>query len=196
MWTADYLKAVAGAAMVEVMWGRDAAPVAQQNIAPALRREMPFGAFVDIVYSGRRTNDYYLVSRNRFFSAPELRRLLADIRSPDIVRLDENGESVRLWFGPGGTYSPLHYDDINQLFVQVVGRKRIRFHAPCFSGLMRQVLPWYADTDPGALAHPINIELEPGDAVFIPVAWWHLVEAEDVSMSITFRDFGILNDFQ
>jgi quercetin dioxygenase-like cupin family protein len=37
--------------------------------------------------------------------------------------------------------------------------------------------------------------LQPGDAVFIPVNWWHHLRALQVSVSITFVNFRLDNTF-
>ena len=35
----------------------------------------------------------------------------------------------------------------------------------------------------------LDIEVEPGDLLFLPVGWWHWVRALDVSISATFSSF-------
>jgi hypothetical protein len=44
-------------------------------------------------------------------------------------------------------------------------------------------------------ATPIELVLNPGEAVFIPVGWWHCVEALDVSISLSFTNFNAPNQF-
>jgi LPS sulfotransferase NodH len=57
-WTPDYLKSVAGDRTVEVMTGRNADPRYELNSAKH-RDDMRFADYVDMVYSGTVTNDYY-----------------------------------------------------------------------------------------------------------------------------------------
>jgi LPS sulfotransferase NodH len=75
-WTPDYLKRVAGDRMVEVMTGRDADPKYEMN-GRRHRTEMRFADYIDMVYSGKVTNDYYMVANNAFFQRPEAQPLLA-----------------------------------------------------------------------------------------------------------------------
>jgi ribosomal protein L16 Arg81 hydroxylase len=35
----------------------------------------------------------------------------------------------------------------------------------------------------------MEVILNPGDTIFIPIAWWHRVESLDVSISLSFIDF-------
>ena len=46
-----------------------------------------------------------------------------------------------------------------------------------------------------ANATPMEIIIEPGDALFIPIGWWHCVESLDVSISLSFTNFNIENAF-
>lgn len=42
---------------------------------------------------------------------------------------------------------------------------------------------------------PIEVILHPREAIFIPIGWWHCVESLDVSISVSFTDFNVNNDF-
>jgi len=206
-WTPEYLKTSCGSEMIEVMTERASAPVHAQNTSDGLRRSMHFADYVDLVYSGARSNDYYLVARNRFFTSPGAVRLLEDVGALPFVNTRSDVSDIKLWLGPAGTYTPLHYDGRNNVLVQVVGRKVIRLYAPYYSEFMEQTMPWYAQTDPGvspeailqgghAVPPQVRVRLGPGDGLFIPVGWWHAVAAESVSISLNFHDFGVPNEYK
>jgi hypothetical protein len=203
LWGPEYLKTCCGGITVEVMMNRTAAEVAEQNTAQRLKREMNWSEYIDLVYRGGRSNDYYMVSRNNFFQRPGTRRLLNDVHCPEYVRIDDECRHIKLWFGPAGTVTPLHYDDMNNLIVQIAGRKTVRLYSSCLAELMQQSVPWYAGVDPstsptspeGPQARCITRELNPGDALFIPVGWWHALEAAEVSITLAFTDFGVPNRY-
>ena len=69
-WTPQYLKRAAGHSEVEVMTGRCADPRYEIN-ARRHRTQMRFDAYVDMVHSGKVTNDYYLTANNLFFQNPD-----------------------------------------------------------------------------------------------------------------------------
>jgi hypothetical protein len=41
----------------------------------------------------------------------------------------------------------------------------------------------------------ITVPLNPGDALFIPIGWWHHVRSLDVSMTLTHINFRRRNDY-
>jgi ribosomal protein L16 Arg81 hydroxylase len=41
----------------------------------------------------------------------------------------------------------------------------------------------------------MQVVLEPGQALFIPVGWWHHVRSLDVSISVSFTNFLAPNDY-
>lgn len=197
-WTADYLAAICGDTSVEFMRNRNRSSIQHQYFHDSLRQSMSFGEYLSLVHSGQVTNDYYMVSRNRFFANPRTHPLLQDLQLPDFVQIDDPGEDVRMWLGPAGTVTPLHFDDVNSLLVQVVGRKRIRLYGPHHSSEMRQAEMFYADTTRAMIEVPGAghvFDLQPGDAVFIPVGWWHSVVSFDVSVMLSFTNFGLPNSF-
>jgi hypothetical protein len=203
LWTGDYLIQKCGEITVQVMVGRTSAPVSYQNTASSLMRRCRFGEYVALVESGP-SNDHYLVSRNRFFSNPGARVLLDDVGELPFVNTKAEGDDVKLLFGPAHTVTPLHHDDKNNVIVQVRGRKVVRLYPPWVSEYMAQTEPWYAGVESdgsecsGRLPQhvkEVRLTLTPGDALFIPVGWWHGVKAEDVSITMAFIDFGTINDF-
>lgn len=115
---------------------------------------------------------------------------------------------VVLWLGPAGTALAFHkdnhnpYDWINNVFVQIVGRKRVVLAAPDQDSFMYQRTRertdfWYShidDPDDVDLSkYPLfrNATLQEttvqcGEILFIPATYWHHVRALDKSISMSF----------
>jgi ribosomal protein L16 Arg81 hydroxylase len=113
-----------------------------------------------------------------------------------------------MWIGPPGTFTSLHHDLTNNLLVQILGRKRVILAAATalpkhyndthvFSKI-RDVTASDLDLDKFAKIKGVRfheVTLNPGEALFIPVGWWHQVESLDFSASITYTNFRWRNDF-
>ena len=94
----------------------------------------------------------------------------------------------------------------NVLFVQVYGRKLVRLRSPLETHCVYNDIGVYSQVDaaqPDLDAHPsfartrpFNVLLEPGQALFIPVGWWHHVTALDTSISLSFTNFHWPNAFE
>ncbi|MGB8420717.1 Stf0 family sulfotransferase [Paraburkholderia sp.] len=204
-WTPEYLKRTVGNRNVEVMTGRDANPKCEMN-AHRNRTEVPFDDYVDMVFSGKVTNDYYMVPNNRFLQKPEAQPLLRDFAAfPQYLRSTNNGAGCFLWFGPAGTVTPLHHDTSNILLAQVVGRKRYRIIPAAQWQYIYNSTGVFSDVDcerPDLVQFPkfrhatvIDLVVQPGEVLFMPVGWWHHVRALDVSMTISFTNFIFPNNF-
>src|SRR5450755_2535036 len=204
-WTPEYLRETCGCEMVEVMQDRDADPDFELNSA-SHKSTVPFADYVDMVVAAGETNDLYLVANNHFLERPGIRRLFDDIGPlPPILAPENLTTGTFFWFGPSGTITPLHHDPVNVLLVQVRGRKRVTLIAPDQTHLVYNEVGVYSRVDYDApdyqrwplFAHlnAVDATLGPGDALFIPVGWWHYVRSLDVSISLSFTTFAFPNHY-
>jgi lysine-specific demethylase 8 len=115
--------------------------------------------------------------------------------------LPENPWTMRkLWISPPDTRSPLHQDLPENLYAQLVGRKRVTLFAPADTrNLYRQPifsrLPNFSRVDAEAPdlnrfprfrhARPLTVQLEPGDLLYVPRRWWHQMRSLDRSISLS-----------
>lgn len=202
-WTPEFFQENWGDEEVEVMADRDADPRYEIN-SLAHERTMQFGDFVDAVREP--TNDIYLVANNALLDRPAFKALLDDIVLPAFMDPRTMFGQVFLWFGAAGSVTPLHHDVQNVLLVQVRGRKRVTLISPLQSHLVYNRVGVFSDVDvdePDARRHPRfgrahrhQIVLAPGEALFVPVGWWHHVVGLDMSISVSMTNFAYPNAFK
>jgi len=105
----------------------------------------------------------------------------------------------RFWFGGPGQNGPLHRDLPENLYAQVVGRKRFVMLDRRLTRMVHRYsflsgVPNYSPVDaerPDLGRHPhfrgaplMIADLEPGDLFYIPSLWWHQARAIDTSVSV------------
>jgi hypothetical protein len=196
LWTPDYLIRRVGDATVEVMANRDADTDYEIN-CNRHRTPMPFSTYVNRAFFAAG-NDTYMVANNRFLDDAG-RVLLADVPAfPEYLYPYEPGRTF-LWFGPAGTVTPLHYDSCDILLCQVRGAKRVRFYDPAQRGLLYNNRGVFSDVNYEApdlarfplFARAVAVEcvLGEGEALFIPVGWFHQVRSLAASISVSFTGF-------
>lgn len=196
-WRPSYLAAEFGDVQIEACTGRSSDAEPDINAA-ALREEMSMAEFVARVEVAGVSNDLYLIAGNGNSRTDELAPLFEDVDVPPGLFSHEHlRSSSALWFGPAGTITALHHDTSNILFCQIWGRKRVLLAPPDNPLLQPFARGLYNRVDPRdptpehaeAAGSMFEVMLEPGDALFIPVGWWHHVEALDVSISLALNGF-------
>lgn len=207
IWTPEYFLANFADACIEAQEGREQDPDYERN-ASRHKKKTTMGEFARRVMEVGASNDFYMTANNAKGSAQGLEKLFdEDIGDfgPGYRDAKWQAASNFLWFGPKGTFTPLHHDLTNNMMVQIHGRKKVTL-IPAFQ------VPWlYNDVgvfsaagfpthDLGkyplvAKATPMVVEIGPGDALFIPIGWWHCVESLDISIGLSFTNFNAINSF-
>ncbi len=158
---------------------------------------MPFPEYVALCQS-QETDAYYIVSRNGLLNRPEFRSLWDDFTPlPDFLTPLEPPLGVSLWMGPAGTRTRAHFDPHNVLLVQVEGRKQVRL-APRLAAHQHDLVDgYYLKGEIQAVFGSAvqTVILEAGQALFMPVGWFHEITAVDPSITLSFLNFEWPNHF-
>jgi hypothetical protein len=126
----------------------------------------------------------------------ELPELLPDVPAPKILR----SKTLATWLTVGrDTFSDAHYHTgTHALVAQIYGKKRALLYRPEDSRLLYPypvyhhhfntsrvdvVTPDFAKFPKFRAARALEAVLEPGDALFIPVHYWHAIQTEGISLS-------------
>ncbi len=203
-WTLPFLKAEYGDKTIEVQLKRETNSEYELD-KDQHRSTMNFGDYIDQIATGTVTNDYYITANNNSGNRQALAGLWSDIGSLSTYLATDMPDSGFFWFGPAGTRTPFHHDLTNNFMAQVVGRKLIRLmpacelpnvynHFHCFS----QVDGFAVDYERFPLmqnAQILECVLHPGEILFLPVGCWHYVQSLDISITMSFINFWLDNDF-
>jgi hypothetical protein len=204
-WSPEDLKRRFGHVDVDIQSERNADANYEQNKL-LLTKRVNLSAFVDQVVQGGATNDYYLTANNEILRRPEFAPLLDDIGSlPPLCDRSQLKERSSFWFGPAGTVTPLHHDTLMLFHTQVVGRKRWRFVSPLEWSRVYNLRNVFSDVDlerPDPARFPafeeatvLEVVVEPGETMFLPLGWWHQVASLDVSLSFSYSCLAVPNHF-
>lgn len=206
----DYFAEKFGDEIIQVCMGRDGDPKCDSNFAKHVS-QMTMREYATWVATTEESNDGYLISNNRLLENEAFWGLIEDVIPPtEYVDPARFRTFMSFWFGPAGTRTPLHHDGNNILFCQVVGRKEFYLVSPWETALLERAEGYYAHQPipagmegegfrPADDAFPypaVRLVLEPGEALFLPVGWWHQVRALDQSVSISFLNFWQNNHFE
>jgi hypothetical protein len=208
LWTPEYLKSKVGSAVIEFQ-GERSGDLDYEVRKFAHKREAPFEQFIDMITQPGAGNDAYMTAANSSQNQLALAPLRRDLGVIDKY-LDgqaQNSDGM-MWIGPAGTFTPLHHDLTNNLIVQLVGRKQVIIAPPSdasrlYNGVhvfsdVRDLQEFGADFDRFpklANARFYEVILAPGDALFLPIGWWHQVRALDFSVTTTYTNFLWRNDW-
>jgi hypothetical protein len=197
-WSAEYFQDRFGDVeiAVEVVDGGRAADN-QHFLRTKTTRSMPLRQYIDLA---TRRDDGVLYAAEQ-----PLRRLFPeaahDLRAvPYLSRVlcRLSGNSELLWIGSRGNASGLHFDELHNFNVQVVGRKRWvifpKAQQPLLyvpSTLRRSHFspidyeqPDYERFPRYRQATPIEFDVQPGETLFLPGGWVHHVRTLEFSINV------------
>jgi len=178
------------------------AKVDEQN-DPKYRKKIKLGDFIGMVENPNSKNNFYMTLRNRNANDRPLRKLEKDIEDfghgyliPGDVASDS---SLYFLIGPKGTVTSTHHDFVSNLFIQAYGRKLVRLVPALQAPYMYNNHSSDSDVDllnPDFNVYPdfakatvLEIEVGPGDCIFIPVGWWHHITSLTPSISLSCSNF-------
>lgn len=205
LWAPEYLLDKIGDVEVEVMTGRSEANSNDINI-DQYRTKMGFAQYVSRVLATEWSNSLYLVANNKILSDKAAVPLWDDFTlDRRYMKADRGRKRTFLWFGPGGTITSLHHDILNIMFHQLDGWKHFILVSPLETHHLGNTFGVFSDIDPldpdldrfpaFAGVTQLQVTVGPGDALFIPVGWWHHVTALETSISLSSTSFAYPNEF-
>lgn len=202
-WTPHRLSALAGDPEIEVQRGREADTDYELNSIAHKGRDR-LSAVLARWDAERPTNDWYVTANNGGHNRDALAPLWQDVGDiPGYLAAGaEPGRDGYLWIGPRGTVTPWHHDLTNNLLLQIRGRKRVSLVSSAQTGLMRNHRHCFSlfGGDAGFSAAPeqerpraMEVEIGPGDILFIPVGWWHHVTGLEPTIGMSFTNLAWAN---
>lgn len=204
-WSPQYFKDTVGSQQIEVQCNREQDPMFERNSIQHKTR-MQMNEFVELVEQAQHSNNFYMTANNAKASQSSLAVLFNDLdHFHGYTDHSQRDDRSFIWFGPKGTFTPLHHDLTNNILVQIYGRKKVTLiPALQVPYLYNDVAMFSQVADPHqtdltasfpdfAQSSKIECILEPGEALFIPLGWWHCVESLDISISVSFTHFKIDN---
>ncbi|MGO9198049.1 MAG: cupin-like domain-containing protein [Acidimicrobiales bacterium] len=205
-WSPDYLVEQLGDVEVEVMDGRQEGPGDELKMDEQ-RTRTSFAKYVRRVLATEWSNEFYLVANNGLLASDLAEPLWKDFSlDARYLRPEAPRAETFVWYGPAGTVTNLHHDVMNILFHQVYGWKHVILIAPTNTHRVSNSVGVYSDVDPLAPdldrfpafegVHQLHVTVGPGEALFIPVGWWHHVTALETSISISSTSFCFPNSFK
>jgi hypothetical protein len=177
------------------------APAAQKGGPYRRWVTQPMRAFVELVERAADAS-VYLVAQSHALQDPAMEGLWDDLRlDPELFDDSARTDAVSLWMGPRQTVTPLHRDQKSSFLVQIHGRKRVMLVSPLYTAKLYNEHGGYSNVDPEKpdiarwplfAGVPVQTALlEPGDALFLPIHWWHHVRSLSPSISLSIGNFRI-----
>lgn len=203
-WNVEHIKELLGDKRVNVQIMR---PDKTGFLKTSYKRMSASVAMDKISMRGQEQRDKYYISGDTVKG--NLTPLRNEISHPDFLSSVDIYD-YGFWYGEAGNITPLHLDCFEGVLHQIKGKKIIRLYAPeeskylylpydnkketwfriskAFRPLNQetyQIFPQLMD------AKYVELELNPGDLVYIPCGWWHYVysSTECISLNYIWRPY-------
>ncbi len=201
-WSPDYLRERIGARMIDIEDARTGNERLEAHQS-AHRAELPFDRFIDMAIRPGPGNGACMTTATSARNAEAIASLRDDLACFDKL-LDRAAAQPHgtTWIGPAGSAAPLRHDLTDHLFAQIVGRKRLKMVAAAEVAKIYnhdQVFSEIADLEDPRIdreRYPAlddmriyDVTLSPGEALFVPIGWWHQAKALDFGVTIAYANF-------
>ncbi len=203
-WSFDRLAArIPGDPEIEVQGDREADPDFELN-SIAHKRRMRWRAVLAAMQRPETGNSLYVTANNSGVNRQALAQLWADIGPlPGYLGPSPMGDGF-FWMGPQGSITPWHHDLTQNLLMTCSGTKRVTLVAPhetqrmqnhrhCFSRFAADAA--LASVPQDERPRLWQVDIAPGEILFLPVGWWHHVEGLTPTIGMSFTNFVWPNDF-
>lgn len=201
LWDASYLEAKIGRnTVIEAQVGRDTRTNFEAE-KTALTQTITFGKVADHLRKNKASNNIYVTANNGASNRSAFDPVWQDFGPIDGYTTKDDSNDGFLWIGPKGTITPFHHDLTNNLLIQVKGRKKVVMAPNWDEAWMKSDNRFFSALTPRdakKLTHgPTLVEctIGPGDALFIPVGWWHHITSLEESYTVLFTNFVWPNNF-
>jgi len=208
-WTPDYLLSQCGEKIVEIQSDRESDPNYEMDYNRH-KKQLKFADYIALILANGETasNNFYMTARNSTsINSEALSPLWSDVPLSNLsayLKVDEQRYPGLFWFGPKGTITPLHHDLYNNFMAQVQGRKLVRIfpstalpkiynHHFIYSQVDMENIDYDKFPDLKTVKS-MDIVLEPGEVLFLPVGCWHYVKSLETSITIGFTNFLHANE--
>ena len=194
-WSIEHFKNNYGQQEIEIQTKRSSDPRYEIN-SIAHKEKSTMKEFADKILSVDSSNDFYMTANNH--AVMGMKSILEDIGTlPSFINKPQANGKWHLWIGPKGTLTPMHHDQNALIHVQITGRKKWQLVSPFNTPDVYNHHHVFSQVDLFNIDHDrfpmmknvkvIEVTIEAGDALFLPLGWWHTVESLDpcISMSIT-----------
>lgn len=203
-WTIENIRDLYGDCVVQIQNGRDQDPEYEIRSA-SHREESTMRKFAERILSTESSNDFYMTANN--YLCMKIPGILEDVGTlPEFINRPDNKGHWHFWMGPKGTLTPMHHDMNALIHVQILGRKKWKLISPFNTPEVYNHNHVFSKVDLFNIdyaAFPlmknvqiIEVVVNPGDALFLPLGWWHSVESLDRSISISITDTKYPNNWK
>jgi hypothetical protein len=200
----------ASIAAIATIYGETMLTMSSESCTPSTARDPDFGSprcqaplrdFLDRITSDASTSYRTIAgSEHPWMSIPVK---FSAVRM--IVPQDSGSGRLAMRLDPANAASALRDEPRNAFLLQLVGRRRFVLFPPHDHVFLHAQEPGKSVADPcvpDVHKHPLlrhasarEVVLEPGDALFVPVAWPHYVECLEANVSLICDTFDVPNRF-
>jgi hypothetical protein len=205
-WTVEYLLENYADEVVEIQEGRTSDPEYEIN-SPKHKSTISMSKFIKRILNSDESNDFYMTANNFSVKNSGLGDVLDCLQKlPDYcVPPTRQSQTGHIWVGPKGTITPLHHDESGILHPHLSGSKRWIMISPQYATYLYNNVAVFSDVDIFNINYDkypkmrdvnvIDITLNAGESLFIPVNWWHAVQSLSPCVSLTLTGFPFHNEW-